>query len=1102
MGAVYLATDRLTGDSVALKRVATQPDAPGSDALRLALTREFATLAALRHPNVIGVLDYGFDEQRQPYFTMTLVDDARTLREAGYNQPLPRKIELIIQLLQALVYLHRRGIIHRDLKPENVLVTAEGQVKVLDFGLAQAGRRHATDPYAGTLRYMAPEVLRGEVPDTSADLYSVGVMAFELLTGRNPFQGHTPQALLENILTSQPDMTGIDILTGGELRQAARHNVSPMPPNETQVRADITPDGLANTVLFDPLLPEDDIPTRLVNRPDGLDDATTTTEISLTTDNPFVRIIQRLIAKSPRRRYSDASEVIDHLNAAMGSPRPSENSAIRESFLQTAPLVGRDSELMRLTAALRTTITGHGGLWLVSGESGVGKSRLLDEMRARAIVQGVVVLRGQAVSDGGLPYEMWREPLKRMVLGVDVSDADAAVLKQVVPDIEALLERPVANPPALDATDSQERLLATIGQLVARYSRAMPGGVLLILEDLQWEKESLTLLHSLQQRAPDLPLLIVGNYRNDEAPDLPHHFPGCMLLHLERLSAAQIACLSESMLGAAGSSPQVVSLLQRETEGNPLFVIEVARALAEEAGALDVIDARALPERVVSGGIHTLLQRRLDHVPPDYRRLLQLAAVHGRQIEQNVMEQLAGSTSVEDWLTVCVNAAVIDRQDGRWRFAHDRLREQLLYSLPPAEREVLYRSVAEAVEAVYAGALNQQAATLAYLWANAGNAEREYHYSQIAAQSAVATSAYVEAHRLVSRALTLLLKGDVAYSDAQEITLNITLGNVEQALGQYERACTHLTTALRLARRSQAAAQVAEALIGIGWVNVRQGHMESARHHSEEAVEIVRAQGGARLLVEASHLNGLIDVIEGRNADAEELLLACLPLARTLQDRMQEANILNALGTAQESLGRHAEAQRHLSEALHLTTTLGNRYLAANVQGNLGRLHYYQGRYVQSRAHFSAALPMYREGGNIFGEASALCFISFIDLAEGKPEQAAQRLEESIRLSVQIGAGAITLIGLCGIARLLMHYDYDDFAAELLGMILQQATDAAVEREAVPLLNVLGERMPAAALDAALERGKQQDVDGALRTLARLREETVQEPHPQPFSKS
>ncbi|MDT9115812.1 hypothetical protein RSW44_25100, partial [Escherichia coli] len=81
---------------------------------------------------------------------------------------------------------------------------------------------------------------------------------------------------------------------------------------------------------------------------------------------------------------------------------------------------------------------------------------------------------------------------------------------------------------------------------------------------------SLTLLHTLQQRAPDLPLLIVGNYRNDEAPDLPHHFPGCMLLHLGRLSTDQIARLSESMLGAAGSAPQIVRLLQRETEGNPL----------------------------------------------------------------------------------------------------------------------------------------------------------------------------------------------------------------------------------------------------------------------------------------------------------------------------------------------------------------------------------------------------------------------------------------------------------------------------------------------------------------------------------------------------
>src|SRR5690606_4092529 len=98
MGAGYVATDRLSGETVALKRVATRPDSMDGESLRLALTREFRTLASLRHPNIISVLDYGFDDERQPFFTMTMVKNARSLRDAGFGQPLARKVNLIIQL--------------------------------------------------------------------------------------------------------------------------------------------------------------------------------------------------------------------------------------------------------------------------------------------------------------------------------------------------------------------------------------------------------------------------------------------------------------------------------------------------------------------------------------------------------------------------------------------------------------------------------------------------------------------------------------------------------------------------------------------------------------------------------------------------------------------------------------------------------------------------------------------------------------------------------------------------------------------------------------------------------------------------------------------
>ncbi|HEX2621091.1 MAG TPA: protein kinase, partial [Phototrophicaceae bacterium] len=121
MGAVYRADDRLTGQTVALKRVTVADDQlhfasrRNDQDIRLALAQEFRTLAGLRHPHIVSVLDYGFDEQRQPYFTMQLIEEAKTLTEYAAEMDTVDKVRVLNEMLQALAYLHRRGIIHHDL---------------------------------------------------------------------------------------------------------------------------------------------------------------------------------------------------------------------------------------------------------------------------------------------------------------------------------------------------------------------------------------------------------------------------------------------------------------------------------------------------------------------------------------------------------------------------------------------------------------------------------------------------------------------------------------------------------------------------------------------------------------------------------------------------------------------------------------------------------------------------------------------------------------------------------------------------------------------------------------------------------------------------
>ncbi len=340
MGRVFRALDRLTGDTVALKRVTIPADRPGfSDRasvdidLRLALAQEFRTLASLHHPHIISVLDYGFDGQRQPYFTMDLLEDARTIVAAGQGEPLKVQVALLIQVLQALAYLHRRDILHRDLKPTNVLVTAQGQVKLLDLGLANliAGAQGA----AGTLAYMAPEVLRGQPAGQSADLHAAGVMAYQLLVGRHPFDTHHPAHLMAGILHEVPDLSPVE-------------------------------------------------------------------------DPRLAAVLARWLAKDPQQRFADAYDVIGALSQATDQPIPQESSAIRESFLRAARFVGREAELAQLTGALDQAAGGKGSAWLVGSEMGMGKSRLLDELRTRALVAGATVVRGQASKAAAHPTSSGR----------------------------------------------------------------------------------------------------------------------------------------------------------------------------------------------------------------------------------------------------------------------------------------------------------------------------------------------------------------------------------------------------------------------------------------------------------------------------------------------------------------------------------------------------------------------------------------------------------------------------------------------------------------------------------------------------------------------
>jgi len=957
MGIVHRAYDRLTGQTVALKQVLVSEKTPALASLtetnasaRLAIAREFQFLAGLRHPHIISVLDYGFAADKQPYYTMTLIESPRTIRDVALNQPVNVVIPLLIQVAQALDYLHRWGIIHRDLKPENILLDAQSSLKVLDFGLAVKDQVVAV---GGTLPYMAPEMLIHGQLSPAADFYALGVIAHELFVGKLPY-----------------DLTTISAAMGREE----------------------FPQMQAETLL--PFMPE-----------------------------KTAQVIARLLDPDPWYRYHSAPEVIEALYDALDQPIPAESQEIRESYLQASAFVGRDAEFQALSDAFDQALQKHGSAWLVGGESGVGKSRLLNELRIHAQVQGALILRGQGVQGGGLPYQLWRDVLRRLLLSAEVTPAQASILKEILPDIGALLEQPVADAPALPEQARQGRLFQTVIDL---FRRTITTPTLLILEDLQWTARSRELVRQLCAEASHLPLLIVGTYRNDESPDLPEQFAAMQVMRLERLTTSQIETLSSSMLGEAGLQPAVLDLLTEQTEGNVFFLIEILRALAEELGGLNQIGVKTLPRHLTAGGIEQIVRRRLSRVPDWGQPLLRAAAVAGRLIDLallrvlvNQLGLLGADHRLETWLTTCVNAAVLRAASDSYLFDHDKLREGMLNTLPADEKPIVHRQVAQALEALYAQD-DDYLGVLMDHWLEAGDARKTRTYATRYGVKLKARAFFREAITAFQKALAQQVEPEPKH-ETLEIYEN--LGAAYLITGDADAARRYLESGLAVARQLGERRAEAAILRTLGRVDNLVGDNASFEANVQQALSIARAEEDTLSIALCLQELGFAAEIRGEYDEALRVQNEALVIYTAYNQPMHIASIYNDMGIIHAIRGNMDQARDHWVHSLEIKREIGDRRGAAATTMNLGLAARDLGEYDEAVRYLNDAIREYQAMSNLPGEAAALNNLSATMQNMGEYALARDYQERSIAIKRRINDAQGLADSLSGLAMLEMHQD-------------------------------------------------------------------------------
>lgn len=517
-------------------------------------------------------------------------------------------------------------------------------------------------------------------------------------------------------------------------------------------------------------------------------------------------------------------------------------------------LVGRERELEQLLAGLDDAFAGRGGLFLLVGEPGIGKSRLAEELIGEARSRGARVVVGRCWEAGGAPaFWPWLQSLRaclpefepatlRAELGARASD-----LAQLLPEVRELFPD-LPEPPELEPESARFRLFEAVSRFLRGGAASRP--LVLFVDDLHAADEpSLLLLRFLARELGESRLMLIGAYR-DVDPTVREPLAETLAevvreattrrIVLSGMDAAAVGRFIELTSGQVPSEALVASV-RRDTEGNPLFVGEIVRLLAAE-GLLDGTDMTpiAVPE-----GVRDVIARRLRHLSEPCQRLLVLASALGREFQPDALAFAAGISEDEllDMLDEAVAARVLSDvpgSPGRLRFAHVLIRDTLYDGLTTVRRIRLHRLAVEALETLYGENSGAHLAELAHHAVEGGELAKGLLYARRAGDRALALLAYEEAVRLYTMALDAIAVADPEDEETR-CELLLSLGEAEMRAGDAAAAKRVFLDAAELARRRGLPRQLARAAAGYG------GRIAFARAGADKHLVPLLEEGLARL---------------------------------------------------------------------------------------------------------------------------------------------------------------------------------------------------------------------------------------------------------------
>jgi adenylate cyclase len=1012
MGVVYKAHEQSLGRYVALKFL---PGEYARDPERLnRFKHEARTASALNHPHICTIHALG-EHEGHPFIVMEFIEGLTLQELIAGRPPVEQVTRMIAQAARALAAAHAAGVVHRDVKPENIMVRADGYVKVLDFGLARrmptlgqpaAWGGPGTDPgvMMGTAAYMSPEQLRGLVAEGASDIFSLGLVLYQLITGRHPFEAESALGILSGIATGQA-----------------------VPPSQ--------------------LNPE--VPARLE------------------------ALTEAMLHKDSRLRPT-AAEVEAALTAqpARGTRRAVQTPA-RLS-------VRREPELAALLTAFSAAAAGRGSLVCVAGESGIGKTTLVEdflhELKALSSSSAIASGRCSERLAGTEAYSPVIDALENLLRGME-SESVNRLLKvaaptwhaQVTGTAEALSSGAVATSRAL----SQPAMLREFTNFLQEASRLDP--VVLFFDDLHWADVPTTdLLAHLGRHAQDLRVLVVVAYRPTELLLGQHPFyhvklelqarGACTELTVNFLDRSDIERYLALVFPGHAFPADFADLVLSRTEGNALFMADLLGYLRER-GVIAELDGRwSLPRELpdlwpeLPESVRSLIRRKLERLGEEDRRLLAAASVQGYEFDSTAVAGALGLDAAE----VEERLQSLDRVHGlvrpvreyefpdhtltlRYAFVHLLYQHALYADLTPTRRAALGVSLAQTLKGHHGQGSSAIAAQLACLYEVGRDFGRAAWQFGVAARNAARVFAHREAIVLARRGLRLLdAMPDTPARSALELPLQTTLGLQLQVTEGYAAPAAKeaYSRARELYPQASQSGSLFTVLWGLWLFSKVRSELLTAQEMADELLALARRDNDPDLTLQSHQALGMTAFCRGEPAAAVRHVEQAAVLYDPNRHRthaflfgQDPAVISKGFGAVSLwLLGYPEQAERQSDAAVHMSRGLSptSQAVALHFAAMLHQLRRDDSRTCECA---EAAGAIAAEHGLLFWLAASSVMSGWALATTGGADEGISRLRQGLHDWQATGSGTYQTYALGLLAELLGRQG----RAEEAGRVLEEA---------------------------------------------------------------